>query len=250
MKRMFLGVGVVAAMLLAASVASAGGVNLAWDDCFGTGGTPAKINACSSNAGNSTSVGSFVLDSDLAGVTGIETVVDFIIGDGVSAPPPWWEIRGTGSCRSAALGAGAAIGSLGCTDWTGGGAAGGLTPGPLGQEGTIADANKPAHPRAKIAFAVAPDAAADLVAGTEYFAFTMVITNVKTVGTGSCAGCTTPACIVLNSVNVVAGATQNQFLGSGTAPGSNFITYQALAPNCQLVPAGTTTWTRVKQMYR
>ena len=28
------------------------------------------------------------------------------------------------------------------------------------------------------------------------------IDNLKTVGTGSCAGCSTPACIVLNSIKV------------------------------------------------
>src|SRR5262245_60325853 len=99
MKRMFLGVSVVAAMLLAASAAMAGGVNMAWLNCASDGGLSLRANTCLTNNGTNTLVGSFQPDADITGVTGIECVVDFIVGDGTSAIPPWWEIHGVGACR-------------------------------------------------------------------------------------------------------------------------------------------------------
>jgi len=96
---------------------------------------------------------------------------------------------------------------------------------------------------------VAPDALQNLVATTEYFAFNANINNSKSVGTPSCAGCTTPACIVLNSINVVAGTISNQLLGAGTSAGSNFANYGAAGPDCLLVPVKNTTWSHVKTLY-
>jgi len=46
------------------------------------------VNACAVNTGTNTLVGSFVPDADITGVSGIECVVDFIVGDGVSPIPP------------------------------------------------------------------------------------------------------------------------------------------------------------------
>ena len=52
MKRWLLGMSVVAAMLLGASSAFAGGVNLAWTNCASEGGTQNRTFACGSNAGS------------------------------------------------------------------------------------------------------------------------------------------------------------------------------------------------------
>ena len=83
--------------------------------------------------------------------------------------------------------------------------------------------------------------------------------NAKTVGLGSCAGCLTPVCIVLNSVNVVAGTSANIKL-SGPTNGidSNVATWQGGAGVSTLLgqgcPAATpnrnTTWGQVKSLYR
>jgi hypothetical protein len=101
--------------------------------------------------------------------------------------------------------------------------------------------------------------ATPIVGGDELYDFTINITNQKTVGTGSCAGCTTPVCIVLNSINVVAqDNVEERLLSTPTAPGSNFITWQGggnpSAGGTIGCPAATptrrSTWGSVKSLYR
>ena len=49
---------------LVTAAAAAAGVNLAWNACAGEGGVQAKTFSCSTNAGSSTMVGSFILSAD------------------------------------------------------------------------------------------------------------------------------------------------------------------------------------------
>ena len=252
MKRMILGMSVVAAMLFAASAALAGGLNLAWTNCASEGGLPNRVGACTANTGSNILTGSFVPTADVAGVTGIEVVLDFIVGDGVSAIPPWWEVNGVGACRSGALGANSQANGNNtiCNDWAGGQGLGGLAAynaAGVAPDGSVNPANASAHRRAIIGIAVAIPV--DLVATEEYFAFNAAITNVKSVGTGSCAGCTTPVCVVLNSINVVPGTNAGQLIGNGTAANSNFATWQGVGPSCSLVPTKNATWGSVKALY-
>lgn len=250
MKRMLLGTSMVAAMLLVASSALAGGVNLAWNNCVSEGGVSNRVGACTANTGTNALVGSFVPNADITGVTGIEIVIDLITGDETSAIPAWWEVSGVGACRAGALVANGTVNAANtiCNDWANGAAAGGLAA--YNTAGTIAPLNQPAHRRIVAGFAVAAAAAADLFAANEYFAFNALINNTKSVGTGLCAGCTTPVCIVLNSINVVPGTATSQFIGAGTGAGSNFATWQGTGPNCALVPTKNATWGQVKSLYR
>jgi hypothetical protein len=247
MKRMILGMGVVAAMLFAASSALAGGLNLAWNNCVSEGGVQNRTSACALNTGSNTMTGSFVPTADLTGVTGIEVVLDMIAGDGTSPIPAWWDAFGAGACRTG-LTANAVVNGANtiCNDWAAGAAAGGLAA--YNSAGTIAPANQPAHRRFIIAFAV-PAPGADVFAVSEYFAFNLLVNNSKTVGTGACAGCTTPVCIVLNSINVVPGPNAGQFISSGTSANSNIATWQGVGPSCTLVPTKNATWGQVKSLY-
>jgi hypothetical protein len=71
--------GVVAAMLCVASVASAAGINLSWTNCAGEGtGANNKTSACAVNTGSNLLVTSFVLPADLAAVNGNELVIDVL----------------------------------------------------------------------------------------------------------------------------------------------------------------------------
>jgi hypothetical protein len=246
---MLLGMGVVAAMLFVASSALAAGVNLAWNNCASEGGVANRTSACAVNTGTNVLTGSFVPSIDRTGVTGVECVLDIIVGDGTSAIPAWWDINGVGSCRSGALGANPLVNGANtiCNDWSGGTSLGGLAA--YNQGGTIAPANQPAHRRIVCAFAVAAPGV-DVPANAEYFAFNVTVNNSKTVGTGACAGCATAACIVFNSINVVAGtATHDLLSGGATASGSDQATWQGAGPNCQLVPTKSATWGQVKAMY-
>ena len=257
MKRMFLGVSMVAAMLLAASSAMAGGLELAWSNCLGDGGAPNRVNACTSNTGSAFMTASFVVDADIIGATGIAPTVDFIVGDGTSAIPAWWQMLGAGQCRGtpAALTANITIpgSAVNCNDWAQGSGTGAIAGGvqtntpPSGW--SIAPANEPAHGRLVLAIAVPSTAPVDLTAGTEYFAFNLTVSNRASVGAGSCAGCLTGGCWVLNSILISQGTTDLPPLTAGVSAGSNIATYQATTPSCQLVPTKTTTWSTVKRMY-
>jgi hypothetical protein len=250
MKRILLATSVLAAMLFARPSAAAGGVNLAWSNCASEGGTANLASACDSNSGANVLTGSFVPIADITGVTVVEIVLDIIVGDGTSTIPPWWELDGVGDCRSGALSANGIVSPANtvCTDWANGASLGGLAAYSSG--GNIPPENYLAHRHIVAGFAVAVADSANLVATQEYFAFNLHIANVKTVGSPSCAGCTTPACIVLNSINVVASTRTNQWLGTGTFAGSNFATWQGVGPSCQLVPTKKATWGGVKALYR
>ena len=256
MMRRLLGLSVVAAMLCVASSAlAAPGVNLAWSSCSGEGtGTQNRAFACNSNNGNNLLVCSFELPADLAQVSGNELVIDVLTQ--AATLPAWWDFKNAGSCRQNSLlfNTVANGADVVCVDWAQGGSTGGFgayASGNPASDGSIDPGLVSQHRRLSIALAVAPTALQDLVAATEYFACNVTINNQKTVGTGSCAGCTEPMCIVLNSVNVTTPILANNvFIGNGSSAGSNICTWQGTGPNCQLVPTKTKTWSQVKALYR
>lgn len=244
-------------MLLALSAVAAHaapGVNLRWQSCFVDGGLENRANACTSTLGSAgTLVGSYELGpAGVLGVTGIEIVID--IASAGTTLPEWWKftVGGTIACRGAALAVNPTISgaAVNCFDWAGGQAAGGLAayrfPTPYG----------PTTARIIAGFAVA--AATDVPGATEMFAFNASISMAKTVGTGACAGCAVPVCLVLNSIRVVPGTAASTFLGApANAPSSNVALWQGGAGvtsirgiNCPAAtPNRTTTWGAVKSLY-
>jgi len=252
MKRLLLGTSVAAAMLITASAAFAGGINLAWATCAQDGGLQNKAFACNLNTGSNVLSSSFVLDADLADVSGNETVFDFLT---TSDPlPAWWDMRNVGTCRQNSLSVGFAFADNLCMDWSLGQGAGGIgaytvDAGPQGW--TIDPSVTTRHRRLKTASAVPNTALGQLVAAQEYYSTNVVVNNQKTVGTGACAGCTEPICIVLNTIKVTTPVAANDVsLGNGATPGSNIATWQGTGPNCQLVPTKNATWGQVKSLYR
>ena len=90
--------------------------------------------------------------------------------------------------------------------------------------------------------------------------FILKIDSQKTAGTGSCAGCAVPACLVLSSINLVRSAPAPSLRLSGPAnlTDSDFVTWQGGGvPDVGGVtgcPAATptrrTTWGAVRTLYR
>src|SRR5215510_288691 len=75
MKKTLLITGVLLA--LTASIASAaGGINLAWNDCWGGGGVNAKTFACNTNAGNNDMYVSFDPGVDYPDMVGSDDIID------------------------------------------------------------------------------------------------------------------------------------------------------------------------------
>ncbi len=253
MKRKLLGMGVVAAMLFVASVASATGVKLAWTNCAGEGtGLSNKTSACAVNTGTNILVCSFVLGADLATVSGNEIVVDFLAQ--TATMPAWWDMKDVGTCRASSLGFNtiANAGDVVCVDWAAGQSSGGI--GAYNNSSTdtaVPVALRPQWRRLKIALAVPQSGLQDLVSATEYFACNITVNNLKSTGAGACAGCTEPICVVFNSLKATTPTPVNDVtLGAGDSPGANIVTWQGTGPNCLAVPTKNATWGAVKALYR
>lgn len=233
------------ALTAGSAAASAGGLNLGWNDC---GGLPASLNqafTCSTNSGLNVLFGSFVTPCCVTAMSANEVVMD--IQSASFTMPPWWMI-GTGQCRSAASLSGGfdfTTGPFTCSDYWGAGAIGSLsTTAPVGNRA-----------RVKGVFALpAGDARITSIAeGTEVYSFKCRINNAKSTGLGACAGCDIGACIVLNSIKInqpVGTPGGNKFVS--TAAVRNFATWQGgIGVDCYAAtPARNTTWGSIKAQYR
>jgi len=244
-------------LLLLPLCASAGeGVNLAWNHCLGEGtGVQNAVFACDTNAGSHVLVGSFVLGANLPTVSGFESVTDLVSASPVL--PAWWEFRNAGSCRQGSLTASLSPdpANVVCVDWSNGAAAGGLAAYCVTATG-CADSPAAANAaRIKVVGAVSVANIQNLSAGVEYFVFSLAIDHAKTVGAGACTGCSTPVCLVLNSILCArpVGLGDHKISG-GTAPGTNFATWQGGAVAGIGCPAATAVrrshWSAVKALYR
>ena len=251
MKRSLLAVGVVAAMLLVASSALAAGVRLSWTTCAGDGLTQNKAFACNVNTGaNHDMIGSFILDADLLEVNGNELVVD-LITQGAPSVPAWWEfasaVPGPAGCRVGSLSIAAHDGTA-CIDWASGQASMNIAAYQLDRaNGGV----PPGTRRILCVNAVQEASAQNLTGGQEYAIARWRVNSAKTVGTGSCAGCTTPVCISFNSANITTllNANNTRLVGP-FAPGEQLITFQGAGADCNAVPTKNTTWGAVKSLYR
>lgn len=245
----------------ASTASAAQGLSMAWNRCLGDpSATQNATFACNTNLGSHVIYGSFRLASPMSIVIGIEMMVDLQVE--APALPPWWQLYYQGSCRQSSLSMQTFPdpSDLACLDW-----AEGLSIGGLGGYCTSANVNPngcgvPGQPanraRIKMITAVAPNDAQNLVADQDYFGFGLQISHTKTVGEPSCAGCTTPACIVFNSANVVArDNVEMRFISAPVGPGSSTITWLGGGAGgqsgCYLAtPAKKSTWGAVKALYR
>ena len=257
----------ITALILAApalAATSPPGVNIRWDLCYGDGGAANKVFACDTNSGSERLVLSFVLDSPMVGVSGNEIIVD--LAATAATLPAWWTFKNVGTCRIAALGLNTvATPGPACIDWAiNGPATAGIGAYDIGVRG-------PNTARIKIANAVQASALADLSAGQEYFSMNVTITNQKTVGTSSCAGCDVPLCIVYQSLKLTTqvAANDRRFINGANSQDSQIATWQhahitGVTLSCGMTgcdhnfgcaafdptSARNSTWGAVKSLYR
>ena len=253
MKRVTLLCGLLLA--LSATVAAAGpGVGLRWNACLSDGGAINKNFACNTNLGTNVLVGTFeTKPAGLAQTSGNEVVID--LGSASAVLPAWWQMKNAGTCRATSLAMNFTVSAtaVNCADWAQAQSAGGIGAYNIGVRG-------PNTARVVAAIAVPPSALQDLVGGQEYFSFNLTINNTKSVGTGSCAGCSDPVCIVFNSINLTTPVLQNNVLltGPSNSTDADFCTWQGGAgvvvggtPGCgAATPTQNKTWGAVKALYR
>ncbi len=231
------------------------GINLAWGDC-GSFGTIDKTFACTSNSGSNSVYGSFFTPDTLYEWFSIEGVLDVI--SQTSTLPDWWKYR-SGQCHSGGANANGDFSSnTNCINqWqtvpTGGPTFTYPFPGTQQTVGSIADSLR--WERIKVVLAVPTASRTQIDPNTHYYGFKLNFLNTKTVGTGACAGCATPVCLVLNQIRLVQplGAVRgNVDVTDAQAGGSSICTWQGGpgGPTCALVPTRRATWGQIKGLYR
>jgi hypothetical protein len=247
MKRLLLMFGLTAATLLAmsATMASAAGLNLRWNDCLGDAGAQNRTFACNTNLGGANVhalVGSFVIDAELAEVNGNELVLDLV----AMSPtlPEWWMFFKAGFCRQTSLTIASHTLGTNCPDLFDGVAS-------MNLFDYGVDFKGPATARIKAVNAVPGASIVTLSAGQEYAIARWIISNQKTVGAGSCAGCDIQVCLSFNNALITTnGDLNNTTVDTPTVAGSNQVTFQGTAVDCSIVPTRNTTWGAVKSLYR
>ncbi len=222
-------------------------LHLTWFDCW-TGAAAASQTtfSCLTNAGERQLVAGFTAGGPIDSVIGIEAVIDLIHED--ATLPAWWHLE-SGGCREGALTASADLTGLdGCVDmWGGQGFA-------LVQDYLVGmPRGSPNEARIKVVVAVPSASARTLDAATAYAAVALVLDDRKTVGAGSCAGCSGSVCLVLNSILVrrLPGGTGDVFFEVPAAGDGNRVTWGAgSGASCEAVPVRNVTWGRIKTFYR
>ena len=243
-ERGVIAVAIALAVAFAASAAHAqngGGLNLSWTDC-GSAGTASRTFACTSNMLNATLILSAVSGTDMPQLNGMETVI--YVQTNQASLPAWWHFE-SGGCRGPSalvLSEDFTAGPFTCLDAWAGQATGSLTYAPQSFNYAILQAS------ASLAISTS-------ILGTEeYYLAKIRILGDKSVGDGSCAGCTAGACITAGSVKLTqpAGAPGGDI--TLTHPWlRNFVTFQSggtLAGACPPVATSRSTWGSVKSLYR
>ena len=245
-----------AALALGTAVAQAGeGLYLRWNDCVNGAGLSSLNFGCGTNTGDERLYCALTLPVPLDEVLGIEAVVD--LQAAATTLPDWWHLEpaniGLGlpaGCRYGNLFASQDFtGETSCTDlWLNRGAAiiQGYTPGdPRGGS---------AQARIKAVATLPAPFVASLDATHMYYGLKIVIQNVNTTGFGSCTGCISHVCLVLNSIWVkrtLGAAGGDQLLVTPGAVGSNWATWQGPSNlDCSAVPVRRATWGQIKSLYR
>src|SRR5262249_39963665 len=138
--------------------------------------------------------GSFIPPDGITAFVGIDAVVDIIASQ--DSMPDWWK-HGAGMCRgSTALVTSVDFtsGPFTCEDvFLGVGAMGYLYSIPY---------SAPNRARLEIQAAIPYESATPLDATKEYYAFRTSVQRSRTVGDGSCTGCSVPVCLFLDHIQI------------------------------------------------
>lgn len=226
---------------------AAEGISMAWLECPAGNGNANRNSPCTSDVEEHTLFPQFVLATPMDSVLALELVIDIQFSDAVA--PAWWRLDPAG-CRAGNLFADTDYSAVGaCLDpWSGLGSA--------AQQSYVVGAPRWGDNQARVlvSSAVPSSAAASLNSTEAYYCCRLRLRSNNTVGVPVCAGCSRPACLVLNSVRLFrfSGAgLEETVLATPSAPQSNWTTWQGgSGASCTLVPVRNTTWGALKGLYR
>jgi hypothetical protein len=199
---------------------------------------------CNRNTGSMTMTCSFAVSQYQPEFVGIELDLE----GQTEAPvvPLWWQL-GAGQCRPTAISTSAnflTAPQIGCVDMWQNQASGGLA---IYDWGPLWGGDNRAH--ILVVYAVPADMPIPLDPEVPYYAAQVLISYMKTVGSGSCAGCLVPMVWHFYSMKS-AELTQYEML-TGAPDGNQCISWQhSILPCMQPVPTRNSTWGQVKSLYR
>lgn len=240
-------------LLLASTVESAfaNGLDLSWDGC-GTAGVANKNFACSYNYWSEYLVlsAAFPAGIPVGDSPNFTADVSFIASSG--SLPSWWSVSGTGACRPNAIIA---------RGYEPPGGLGACAAGYIGDGGNVsltwsADPRMTGRRNLVIRNPVVQGAGGTLhTPGPERHLCTLEISHVKSTGVGLCNGCSTPVCIVFNSLLVTGvNAPYPPLVYIVNPLHRNFVTWQGGTNGIAICPAATpthnSTWGSLKSLYR
>jgi hypothetical protein len=240
-----------AALLVCASMASAGNLNLYTDDCS-AGGTTGFVNPCSGNTDAKAGIilaGSVVLASPLASFNVAQISLDVQGAGGVL--PAWWMLDGTG-CRAGSYTLAFdqnVTPSCPTTLWNVDCAANQC---PIAIAQWTQNLNSPGSINLS-AYAAIGTPRAFPAGSTEIGVFSLLIKGLKTTGAGLCAGCTSPVGIALQRVDLLqANATDPTVtLSNDHSPTTTACVSMNNSGPCNgVTPTRNATWGSVKALYR
>jgi hypothetical protein len=239
--------GTLLAACLVPGPASASGLSITWQDCRPPlgGGFNNQAFGCVSDIQEFPLFPTFSLAASMDSVYSMELVIDLYIAGNEGDPLPAWWLMAPG-CRPNGWAADGAA-SPSCTDpW------GGLGTGSFQGWITSMPGWSTRHARLLVAVATLPQDAVTLLGNASYTACRVLL---RTTNTTTCTdGCSTPACLVFNSLLVrqLHTPTDQTTLVSGPEiGGSDRAVWQGGAgADCAAVPVRRTTWGAVKALYR
>lgn len=222
------------------------GVNIGWGHCRVADDVMNHDFACNTNTGSEVIVASFQPSAEVPACTSLTAVVDFSVC-GTSGVPAWWTLRGTSACRPAAGSANVSPEPDGspCADlWQ-------SLPSVLFLDGGTPYVNGGGSAVRYEVQVVMPDGiSVDVTPDQQWFAFRIVITHAKTVGTGACAGCLDAGSVSFPGLELYEGTTAFEQVSTyGIEPYSDVLTWQGGSTAC-ITPARPTTWGTIKALYR
>jgi hypothetical protein len=230
--------------LVTGTAAAGPGLFLSWNDCSLSAASSNSLIVPCVNRAEEQLVASFELATRVDSVIALEAVVD--VQSAAPSLPAWWGYAPAG-CRFGELTASATfVGHSACADFWHGLATFDGPPvySPTAPRGGANQA------RIVMSFAVLSSQLISLEAGTRYYAARLVFQNDST---GTCGGCTVPACLVLNSIRLIRppGSTGGDVvLGAPGEADSNLALWQSTQASCAAVPAQRLSWGRLKALYR
>jgi len=241
----------LASLLFLVPVARAGGVNISWDRCWLDGGVTNRNFACGTNTGSDLVFGSFTLTDPMPRLKGIQATLD--IRANSTSLPNWWQFYNVGSCRQTALGVAfdfrGYAGSR-CADPWAGLATGGITA--YLTVGTTPPVPGGLANTARLVLAATLPGTRSAAAGVEYHGFLLSLGRAKTVGVGSCSGCSVPVSVLLTEIRAdnedAPGVYTSEYLT--TALHSGCLTWQGATGVCGPTPVESGTWGMIKSLYR